>query len=145
MKRYWRPIDMSWSIPIPFGTLIPELFSYYLIDRVLAKGWYFLDFVLTSLSLVNFALDFFLHHMIPDISNWKLIFFHTLFHIVVSSNSEGIKSRMIEVRVKKLSWQKIAKQFFVYFQENIKTSKQQDQKLLCTCYLGLTHDFTVEK
>jgi hypothetical protein len=30
--------------------------------------------------------------------------------------------------IKKLGCQKIAKKFFVYFQENIKTSKQQDQK-----------------
>ena len=42
----------------------------------------------------------------------------------------------------KLSCQKISKQFFVYFQENIKTSKQQDQKLLCMYLLSsLTHDF----
>ena len=47
----------------------------------------------------------------------------------------------LNLPIKKLSCQKISKQFFVYFQENIKTSKQQDQKQLCTCYLGLTHAF----
>ena len=39
----------------------------------------------------------------------------------------------LNLPIKKLSCQKISKQFFVYFQENIKTSKLQNNKIKSYC------------